>query len=89
MESVSLILLKPLIEKIVLNLIVPKIENLSKKLGVEYNKLLIPRNEHFSEYFYRTYKRYSTVNTLAFKNNQMLLKNIYVPLTLVIPQIRN
>ena len=84
MESVSLILLKPLIEKIVLNLIVPKIENLSKKLGVEYNKLLIPRNEHFSEYFYRTYKRYSTVNTLAFKNNQMLLKNIYVPLTLVI-----
>jgi hypothetical protein len=84
MESVSLMILKPLIEKIVSNLIVPKIEKLSNKLGIEYDKLLIPRNEHFSEYFYRTYKRYSTVNTLAFKNNQMLLKNIYVPLTLII-----
>lgn len=84
MESFSLLFLKPLIEKIVSTFIVPKLERLSNKLGIEYSKLLIPRNEHFLEYFHRTYKRYSTVNTLAFKNNQMSLKNIYVPLTLII-----
>lgn len=84
MEPVSLLFLKPVIEKVITNYITPKIEILSKKIGIEYNKLLIPKNEHFSEYLYRTYKRYSTVNTLAFKNNQMLLKNIYIPLTLII-----
>lgn len=89
MEPVSLLFLKPVIEKVITNYITPKIEILSKKIGIEYNKLLIPKNEHFSEYLYRTYKRYSTVNTLAFKNNQVLLKNIYIPLTLVIEKENN
>lgn len=52
MEPVSLLFLKPVIEQVIANYIAPKLEILSKKLGTEYNKLLIPRNEHFSEYLY-------------------------------------
>lgn len=82
MDAISMLAIKPMIDGIISKIVVPKLEILSTRIGLEYNKLLIPRGEHFSEYFYRTYKRYSIVNTLVFKNNQMLLKDIYIPLTL-------
>lgn len=77
MDAISMLAIKPMIDGIISKIVVPKLEILSTRIGLEYNKLLIPRGEHFSEYFYRTYKRYSIVNTLVFKNNQMLLKDIY------------
>lgn len=43
---------------------------------------MIPTNEHFEEYLYRTYKKYSIINTLVFKNEQRLLKDLYLPLTI-------
>lgn len=76
--------IKPMIDGIISKMVVPKLQQLAVRIGLEYDKLLIPKGEHFSEYFYRTYKRYSIINTLVFKNNQMALKNIYVPLTLSI-----
>lgn len=84
MDPVTAIVIKPLVDGIVSKLVIPKLEKLAARLGLEYEKLLIPKGEHFSEYFHRTYRKYSTVNTLAFKNNQVPLKEIYIPLTLTI-----
>lgn len=66
MDAISMLAIKPMIDGIISKIVVPKLEILSTRIGLEYNKLLIPRGEHFSEYFYRTYKRYSIVNTLVF-----------------------
>lgn len=74
---------KPVINSLVNNIITPKIKVFAEKIHVAYNELLIPRGEHFEEYLYRTYKKYSIINTLVFKNEQRLLKDLYIPLTLL------
>lgn len=74
---------KPVIDVLVKDIITPKIKQFAEKCNLEYNKLLIPRGEHFEEYLYRTYKKYSILNTLVFKNEQRLLSDLYLPLTLV------
>ena len=51
--------IKPMIDGIISKMVVPKLQQLAVRIGLEYDKLLIPKGEHFSEYFYRTYKRYS------------------------------
>lgn len=73
---------KPIISAFVKNVITPKIQSFSEKCQIAYNDLLIPRGEHFEEYLHRTYKKYSVINTLVFKNEQRLLKDLYLPLTL-------
>ena len=73
---------KPLISSLVSNIITPKIHKFAKKCHVAYNELLIPRGEHFEEYLHRNYKKYSIINTLVFKNEQRLLKDLYIPLTI-------
>lgn len=70
------------ITSIVNSMIKPKIEETFKNAGLAYDKYLIPKNEHFSEYLHRTYKKYSIINTLVSKNTQRELKDIYIPLTL-------
>lgn len=74
---------KPFIEALIRDIVVPKVKNFAEKCNLKYNELLIPRGEHFEEYLYRTYKKYSIINTLVFKNEQRLLKDLYIPLTLV------
>lgn len=74
---------KPVISSLVKNVITPQIQKFAEKVHIAYNELLIPRGEHFEEYFYRTFKKYSILNTLVFKNEQRLLKDLYIPLTLV------
>lgn len=74
---------KPVIDVLLNNVIVPKITKFAEKCKLKYNELLIPRREHFEEYLYRTYKKYSILNTLVFKNEQRLIKDLYIPLTLV------
>lgn len=74
---------KPLIDKLLSSIITPKIEQFANKCNVKYNELMIPKGEHFKEYLYRTFKKHSIINTLAFKNEQRLLKDLYIPLTLI------
>ena len=73
---------KPFIESLISNIVVPKIDKFIERLGIEYNKNLIPQREHFMEYFYRSYKKYSILNTLVFRNSQRELNDLYIPLTL-------
>ena len=64
------------------NIIKPKIDKFVETCGLKYDELFIPRGEHFEEYLYRTYKKYSIINTLVFKNERRLLRDLYIPLTL-------
>lgn len=73
---------KPLIESLVSNIVAPKIDIFLKRVGLECQKHLIPQREHFREYFFRTYKKYSILNTLVFRNSQRELNDLYIPLTL-------
>ncbi len=73
---------KNVIGNLVENLITPKIQQFAKKCNITYNEIMIPRGEHFEEYLHRTYKKYSILNTLVFKNERRALKELYIPLTL-------
>lgn len=73
---------KNVIGNLVDNLITPKIQQFAKKCNITYNEIMIPRGEHFEEYLHRTYKKYSILNTLVFKNERRALKELYIPLTL-------
>lgn len=55
---------KPLIDSLINNVIKPKLEKFAEKCSLKYDELLIPRGEHFQEYLYRTYKKYSILNTI-------------------------
>lgn len=82
-EALLMEAVKPIISSLVNNVITPKIQKFAERIHIASNDLLIPRGEHFEEYLYRTYKKYSIINTLVFKNEQRLLKDLYIPLTLV------
>lgn len=75
---------KTTVSEVIDRIIAPKIKQFSERIGLTYEKLLIPKGEHFAEYLNRSYKKHSIVNTLVLRNRQMLLKDIYQPLTLVI-----
>jgi hypothetical protein len=72
----------PFIKSIVDTFISPKLEKAKKRLSNNYKTTATPYDEHFTEYMHRTFKRVSVLNTLVFKNSQILLKDIYLPLTL-------
>lgn len=74
---------KPLIEKMVVELITPKITQFAGWCKGKYKENMIPTAEHFQEYLERSYAKYSIVNTLVFHNSQRLLKEIYVAQTIV------
>ncbi|OOQ56970.1 NACHT domain-containing protein [Mucilaginibacter pedocola] len=78
----ALIVASPLIKAVVDTFLVPKLEKLNKRLKIDFNKDWVPTDKHFSEYFHRTYKKISVANTLVFNNSQLLLKEIYIPLTI-------
>lgn len=71
------------IESIVENYIVPKLNKLANNVVCDIKDFFIPRREHFTEYFERTYNKFSILNTIALHNSQLKLKDVYVPLTLV------
>lgn len=83
MTEMLLETVRPAISSLVSDFITPKIKKFADKLEIKYNEILIPRGEHFEEYLHRTYKKYSIINTIALKNEQKLLKDLYLPLTLV------
>ena len=65
---------KPFIDTLLENIVKPKVKEFSDKFKLEYEKNFVSKWEHFGEYMYRTYKKYSIVNTLALKNQQKFLK---------------
>lgn len=77
------------INTFVANVINPKIQSFADKCHIIYSDLLIPKGEHFEEYLLRTYKKYSIINTLIFRNEQRFLKDLYIPLTLLKEDARN
>lgn len=77
-----LTLASPLIKSLVDTFVTPKLELFRTKIGKEKNNTFIPTEEHFTEYFHRTYKKLAVVNTLVFNNSQRLLSDIFLPLTL-------
>lgn len=81
--------IKPAIDYLIENTITPKLNQLAKNINLKYNELLIPKGEHFEEYLYRTYKKHSIINTLIFKNKQVPLKDLYIPLTIYKDDIQN
>ena len=76
-------LLKELITPNIKEVISTKIDFFIKNINLKYKEMLIPRGEHFEEYLLRAYEKYRNINTLVFHNSQRLLKDIYVPQTLV------
>ena len=74
---------KPLVEKIVMELVSPKIKQFADWCKGKYKEEMIPTAEHFQKYLEESYDKYSWVNTLVFHNSRRLLKDIYVVPTLV------
>lgn len=72
----------PFIKPFIDILLTPKIESLKKKFNSDLNKNYISLIKHFAKYFDKTYKRVSIINTLVFRNTQVKLKDIYIPLSL-------
>ena len=78
-EAILMKAAKPMIDSLINKIIKPKLDKFIEECGLKYDELLIPKGEHFEEYLHRTYKKYSILNTLVFKNEQKLLKDIYIP----------
>ena len=74
---------KPLVEKIVVELITPKIKQFAVWCKDKYKEEMTPTAEHFQKYLERTYEKYSCINVLAIPNSQFQLKDIYVTQSLV------
>ncbi|MPS64297.1 NACHT domain-containing NTPase [Chryseobacterium sp.] len=75
----------PIIKSFVDNIITPKLDILRKKLekkGKLKSFSQIPFEKYFSEYYHRSFKKMSIINTLTFNNSQKLLDDIYIPLTI-------
>jgi predicted NACHT family NTPase len=68
----------PLIQSLVDVYVTPKLKQFRDK---DKNKKL-PTKENFTEYFHRTFKRLAVMNTLVFHNSQLLLTEIYIPLSI-------
>ena len=50
-EALLMEAVKPVISTLVKNVITPQIQKFADKVHIAYNELLIPRGEHFEEYF--------------------------------------
>lgn len=72
----------PLIEAIVKTYVTPKLEQFRDKHKDNKNISHIPTENHFIDYYSRTYKKLIVVNTIVFNNSQRLLSDIFLPLTL-------
>lgn len=73
---------KNVIDESLKAIFVPKLKSLDRSIRVKYGMIMKKLREHFSTYLLEQYNKYSTINTIAFKNNQYQLKEIYQPLTL-------
>ncbi len=72
----------PIIKVFVDTFLAPKLEKLKDRLSIDYKKNIVGIEKYLTEYFERSYVKYSILNTLVFNNSEKLLKDLYVPLTL-------
>lgn len=71
-------------KSIVDNFITPKLLKLEKLATVAGKTYLHDHwNNQFTEYIVNYYEKYSIINTIAFNNQQRLLKDLYIPLSVV------
>jgi len=73
----------PLIKTLVDTYVTPKLNSFNEHRKLNKEIYFVPTELHFKEYYHRTYKKLSVINTLVFNNSQRFLKDIYLPLTLV------
>jgi len=78
-----LLIAAPFIKTLVNTLITPKLKSFQERFALDLKKHYIPTDEHFREYFFRTYKKVSIINTLVFNNSQKQLREIFIPLTIL------
>ena len=78
----SVTIASPLIKTLIDTFVTPKLVSFRDKFKIKKELNVIPTEEHFTEYYHRTYKRLAVVNTLVFNNSQRFLKDIYLPLTI-------
>ncbi|MDE6523358.1 MAG: NACHT domain-containing protein [Muribaculaceae bacterium] len=64
--------------------VIPKISDFTSEIKKQWNLKVVTVNNHFYDYFIRTYDQLSIMNTLALKNQQLSLLSIYQPLTISI-----
>ncbi len=62
--------------------IMPKLKELCEKSKTNKELLEHVFVNKFEEYLQRSYEKYSMLSTIAFRNQQRLLEDIYIPLTL-------
>lgn len=77
---------KPFIEPIISTILKPKIEKISiwlKKQSIDNSVVDNYFEDKFTDYLTRTHRSSSIINTLVFPNQQVKIKDIYFPLTIV------
>lgn len=73
----------PFISAITETFLKPKLKEVSEKMQLTKNNVTHIFENKFNEYLTRSYEKYSIMNTIVFHNQQKLLKDLYVPLTVI------
>lgn len=73
----------PIITSVVEKVLVPTVLKMKERFNLDYQKYHKPLENSFNEYLHRTYKKVCIINTLVFNNSQMLLEEVYIPLTII------
>lgn len=73
----------PLISALTEIFLKPKLQEVSESLQLTRKNIQHIYENKFNEYLTRAYEKYSIMNTIVFHNQQKLLKDLYIPLTLV------
>ena len=79
-------LAKPFVELLVTKILKPNLSKIGgwlKKKSIESNVVESYYENKFTDYINRTYSNCSIINTLVFPNQQIKIKDIYLPLTIV------
>ncbi|GAA5044551.1 hypothetical protein GCM10011506_48120 [Marivirga lumbricoides] len=74
----------PITKELIASWLTPKLNYLSKKWNKQGKLQNHFFDNKFNDYLLERYKSYSVLNILAFRNQQRLLKDIYLPLTLAL-----
>ncbi|ABG58460.1 NACHT domain-containing protein [Cytophaga hutchinsonii] len=73
----------PLISSITDSFLKPKIKELSDIFSIKTKNFEHLIENKFNKYLINSYEKYSIINTIVFHNQQKLLKELYIPLTVV------
>jgi len=72
----------PFIKTLVETFVAPKLRDFRDRNKDNNDIEYLPTDEHFKEYYHRTFKKLIVVNTLVFNNSQKFLPDIFLPLTI-------